>query len=450
MKMKKIIAITIACLLVLGIFAGVASATDKEEVVYVNLTTSGDVKDVYVVNIFEVEEPKYLVDYGEYKSVRNLVTPVPIEQNGDENVVYVADGRFFYQGDLGATEIPWDINISFFLDGKYIKPEDIAGKSGHVTIVLDIGKNENFKDTYFYKRLGVQATVLLNATNCVNINAPGAVIANNGKNKQLSYTILPNKGGVYNIGFDATDFEMPAITINGVILNMNIDVDLSEAKSMMRTLGSGTAALNSGAKELNSGAQTLAAGVGLFNLGIETSQFWFNQIVNEVGEEVFKLSDTYNKSGFNNNNFDTVINEIIAKDPSKKEQLEKYQGIKPYIISYNAELSKTTTQLSEGASKLSNGTSSLYSGTKRLASSTSNLDGTVQSMVDKILEPITGGDGYIRSFTSVKNVDIKSIQFVMHTDPIEMTKEEKVEKEKRDLNLIERILKIFGLYKEEE
>ncbi|HJJ40312.1 MAG TPA: hypothetical protein O0X40_06020 [Methanocorpusculum sp.] len=253
MNVKKLLTITAAVLLISAVLVGGAAALDKEEVVYVNMDASGNVEDVYVVNIFELEEPGFVVDYGEYQSVRNLVSTDTIMQTGDENTVYADKGRFFYQGNLGKAEIPWEINIDFFLDGHHISPEDIAGKSGRVLILLDICRNDAFKDKYFYQNLGMQVSLSLNAHDCTDIVAPGAVIANSGKNKQLTYTILPDKGGVYNITFDAVNFEMDAISINGIQMNMDIDVDLTDAKSMMRALSSATASINSGAQQVSGG-----------------------------------------------------------------------------------------------------------------------------------------------------------------------------------------------------
>src|SRR5699024_11935060 len=44
----------------------------KDEVIYGNLDVNGNVKDMYVVNNFNVTEPGLLVDYGDYSHVRNL------------------------------------------------------------------------------------------------------------------------------------------------------------------------------------------------------------------------------------------------------------------------------------------------------------------------------------------------------------------------------------------
>lgn len=50
--------------------------------------------------------------------------------------------------------------------------------------------------------------------------ADGATVANVGSNKQLAYTILPNKGADIEITADVKNFEMSGIAINGIKLNL--------------------------------------------------------------------------------------------------------------------------------------------------------------------------------------------------------------------------------------
>src|SRR5699024_10818490 len=73
----------------------------KDEVIYGNLDVSGNVKDMYVVNNFNVTEPGLLVDYGDYSHVRNLTDLSDIEQMNHDEVHFQADEtNFYYQGNL--------------------------------------------------------------------------------------------------------------------------------------------------------------------------------------------------------------------------------------------------------------------------------------------------------------------------------------------------------------
>jgi hypothetical protein len=72
--MKKILSVilTLTLLLALSVTAyAQTTPTQKEEVVYGILTSSGDVENIYVVNIFS---DKNITDYGDYTAVENLTT----------------------------------------------------------------------------------------------------------------------------------------------------------------------------------------------------------------------------------------------------------------------------------------------------------------------------------------------------------------------------------------
>lgn len=64
-----------------------------------------------------------------------------------------------------------------------------------------------------------------------------------------------------------------------------------------------------------------------------------------------------------------------------------------------------------------------------------------------MIKSITGGDGDIVSFVSEKNINIVAVQFVIQTEAVEISEPEVVvEEEKEELNLWQKILRLFGLY----
>ena len=50
---------------------------------------------------------------------------------------------------MNDTKIPWNIDITYTLDGKKITPEKLAGKSGAFKMHITIGKNKKC-DSDFY------------------------------------------------------------------------------------------------------------------------------------------------------------------------------------------------------------------------------------------------------------------------------------------------------------
>ena len=235
-----------------------AIPSEKEEVVYAMLDASGDVNGIYVVNQFSGGT---IVDYGNYTSVRNLTTEDAITQEGDEVTFHTDADKVYYQGDLDTKDIPWNISVRYYMDGKEYTPEEIAGMSGALELKLSISENtkcdENFWDGY-----ALQAAITLDTNQCRNIVAENATVANAGSDKQLSYIILPGKGADLTVTADVTDFEMDAITINGVKLNMNMEMDDSEIQDQINEICDAVDKLNDGAISLADGTGSLVDGAG--------------------------------------------------------------------------------------------------------------------------------------------------------------------------------------------
>ena len=193
--------------------------TPKEEVVYINLNTDGSVKEINVVNIFDLDEKGTIVDYGglciswcsydygEYESIRNMTTTDEITYANDRVSVEAEAGKLYYEGKLTDTQMPWKINIHYYLDGAEYDAKELAGKNGSLKITMDIIENTACAGTFF-EDYALQASVILDTKKCSNIKADGATIANVGADKQLTYTILPGEGASVEITADVTEFEM--------------------------------------------------------------------------------------------------------------------------------------------------------------------------------------------------------------------------------------------------
>ena len=244
-------------------------ASNKEEVVYVNLNSDGDLLGTYVVNIFNDSD---ITDYGNYIEVRNMNTNDEI--NYDSGVIKIKNSKdkLYYEGIMENAQIPWNIDITYKMDGKEYSPEEIAGMSGKLTIEINITENTNAKEGFF-ESYALQSTVKLDTNICKNIVSEGATVANAGDLKQLTYTVMPGKEKDIKISADVTDFEMDGIDINGIKLNLGIskdNVDTSDLSDKITELQDAVSELDNGAKDLNDGAETLNSGAGKLNDGINT------------------------------------------------------------------------------------------------------------------------------------------------------------------------------------
>lgn len=267
MKHSKTILCVLLCLLLLvgsiPVFAADNNEenTPKEEVVYVNLNGDGSVKDITVVNAFDLDSDGKIIDYGAYESVRNMTTTDKIQYSGNKVTVNAKAGKLYYEGKLSSDSLPWKLDIRYFMDGKEGSAEEIAGKSGHLKITLDITQNAdcigNFFDGY-----ALQTTLTLDSEKCKNIVSENATVANVGTDKQLSYIILPGKGANLVVEADVTDFEMDGISVNGVRLQLSLSVDQTGLQEQIDELTDAVKKLDDGAGDLNSGTGKLRDATG--------------------------------------------------------------------------------------------------------------------------------------------------------------------------------------------
>lgn len=272
--MQKFTAAAMAVLLlgftVVPAFAETAPSA-KEEVIYAMADASGKVTDAEAVNIFAGGD---IVDYGDYSAVNPLNTNDTITQNGDQIAFSSTADKVYYQGTMKNAALPWNISIRYYLDGKEYAPQDVAGKSGALEIRFSVTKNESCGGS-FYDDYALQASFTLDTERCQNIVSNGATVANVGSDKQLTYTILPGKGIDTVITADVTDFEMDAAAINGVRLNLDVDVDdtdlmdkVDELVSAIGDLDDGAWELHDGTEELYDATKTLNSKVGDLHSGV--------------------------------------------------------------------------------------------------------------------------------------------------------------------------------------
>ena len=291
MKHIQKITTTVLSALLLGSFAvptlAEAAPSQKEEVIYIMTDASGKVTDIEAVNIFDGGD---IIDYGDYSAVKMLNTTNKITQNGSR-ITFSSDAdKVYYQGTMKNTAIPWSISIRYFLDGKEYDAEEIAGKSGALEIRFSVGKNEECRGS-FYDDYALQASFTLDTELCRNIASSGATVANVGSDKQITYTILPGRGIDTVICADVTDFEMDPVSINGVRLNMNFEVDDAELMEKVDEIVSAIGDLNDGATEVRDGTGKLYDAAGTLNGKVGELNSGVGALANGAGNLSSGLSD---------------------------------------------------------------------------------------------------------------------------------------------------------------
>ena len=246
---------------------GTAAIVEKSEAVYARLSGSGEAHSIYVVNHFTLSKGGSINDYGNYTSVINLTDLEPISVSGGEVYAETESENYFYQGNLADNSLPWLYNIEYTLDGEKASPEELAGGEGnlmmHIISYRNTAINEIFYDNYMQ-----QITVTLNIDKCRNIVANGAVTANAGKNRILTYTVMPGTDADIAITSDVKDFEMAGIEIAAMPFTMDIEItgtedmldDFAKLSDAIAELSDGAGKLDEGAAELKDGADELKSG----------------------------------------------------------------------------------------------------------------------------------------------------------------------------------------------
>jgi putative membrane protein len=334
--------------------------TPKEEVVYVNLNTDGSVKEINVVNIFDLDKDGQIVDYGRYESLRNMTTTDKIEYSGDKVTVDAKAGKLYYEGKLSKNVMPWDLSLHYYLDGKEYPAEEIAGKSGALKITMSIRKNPNCSGAFF-ENYALQASVTLDTNQCENIVTEDATVANVGSKKQLTYTILPGKEADLAITADVKDFEMPAIAVNGVPLSLDIEVDDEELMSKVDELVDGIVKLDDGSLELKDGASELKNGSSDLESGALDLRDGMSDLdggVQELYDGILKVQDGLLE-------LDSNSDDLTEGSAKVKEALKTIQeALKSISASSDQidELVKASNEINDGIGELVGGISTLKSG----------------------------------------------------------------------------------------
>ena len=349
--------------------AQTGSSPEKEEVVYVNLGGGGSVENIYVVNAFDVTADGTVTDYGLYSAARNLTTDDKITVSGDTVSFRAPKGRFYYQGNMGAKPIPWQIGTSYTLDGKAIEPSALAGKSGKLEIHISVKQNKSV-DEVFFKHFALQTTVTLDTEKCSNISADGATVANSGSDRLLTYTILPDQEKEMDIQADVTDFEMDGIQMNGIPLHLDIEKpDTTEIKDKIHDLQDGASDLDDGAKDMEDGSEDLYGGAKDIYNGAKKL---------DTGAQALQSGAQTLKDG---------IAELSKKSGTLTEGSAQVKAAIDQINAGLAQLSGAADQLKElkaGSAQYLASMKALYGKIKGLPASSRNIYGAIQQSADAL------------------------------------------------------------------
>jgi len=250
---------------------GVEPEAAKDEVVYVKAGADGATQGLYVVNVFDTGSVQTVDDPARYTRVKNLTTTdALVQENGAVQVSTLADQPFYYEGEMdAATPLPWDVSLTYYLDGAQIAPDELAGKSGRLRIEFAVtargGDAEAAGLADFAESCVMQAQGTFPESAFKVEEAEGATVAHVGDNAVISYLVLPGESAVYAIEGDARAFSYEGWQISAMPLGLAIDLaeqDTAQLSDKTGELEDATAQLSDGAASLESGLGSLASGSG--------------------------------------------------------------------------------------------------------------------------------------------------------------------------------------------
>ena len=353
--------------------SGETADYEKSQNIYVKLSDDGTVNNMYVVNQFQVNKAGSIIDYGDYDTVTNLTDTAAIATSADEQVVDADTGMFYYQGDHADGELPWDISVSYTLDGKPVEAGDLGGAKGRVGVRIVTKRNVNIAETMFYDKYMLQISFTVPAADVRNIDTENAgVVADAGANKQLTYMVMPGRDGDLRFSAEAERFSMSAISIAAAPFSMSVDgmFDTSVMSDGFQQLADGMQQLADGGNQIAPGASRLADGTsqlhtGIRQLGAGTSQLGtgagqLSGGVQQYGNGVKQLYSGLGQYAAGARQLSSGVNQYAKGMTQLNGGLAQLNGQMPA-------LSKGIGQLSDGALQVSQGASGVAQGNKQLA-----------------------------------------------------------------------------------
>lgn len=372
-----------------------ADAVYKEETVYVNADATGTIDEITVSNWLKNSGSVSgsLTDASTLKDIKNVKGDETFKASGD-TLTWNTDGEDIYYQGTTDQDLPVSVKLTYYLDGKEIKPADLKGKSGHLKIQVDYTNKEkktvsvDGKQEEVYTPFVMMTGMILPNETFSNVTIDnGKVISDGSKNIVVGFG-MPGMKESLNLDesktedltipeslcveADVTDFTMSStftVALTDLLDDIDFDniVDVDSLKSSLDELEDAALQLVSGSDTLADGAGTLADGVNSYTEGADTLNDAIQKYLGSNGELNGSVTEYVNG-----------VNKVV-------------KGVQDYTDGTNALADGVTAyiggeqQLKEGAKgllALIDGLTEMQKGINQLYG---NLDGKLEDENDKDL-----------------------------------------------------------------
>lgn len=358
---------------------------DKDESVYLISDANGNVNKTIVVDHLKNKDKKdTLEDASNLSDIENVKGKEKFTQSGDK-LTWQAGGKDIYYQGTATEEPPVTQKVTYYLDGKEISPEDLAGKSGKVKIRFDYTNTTSYTETVNGEKQTVSVpfaaiTGLVLGDGFENIEVTnGKAEVSDSSSVVLGYALpgLKDSLGIKDKDLDGDvnipeymemtanveNFSMPAamtfvVNASDYVSTDGIDTsdiddminDLKDASTQLqdgsKTLAEGTDTLSDGLSTLQSKLGTFASGVGTLKSGLKTYTDGVSTLsggLNKLNSNVPTLSNgitTLNSSAKSLNDGVALLNATVSAKFTDSEKKTLLDQVHSTLESQKSEIEK--------------------------------------------------------------------------------------------------------------
>ena len=273
----------------------------KDESVYLISDASGKVYSTIVSDhLTNKDKADTLEDQSNLKDIKNVKGDEEFTQDGDKLTWKAGGNDIYYQGTTDE-EAPVSQKVTYYLDGEEIAPEDLAGKSGKVTIHFDYTNNSSYKETINGKEVEVKVpfaavTAMVLDDSFTNVEVKNGKVQSNGDNNIIIGYALPGIKESLNVEDSdfVDDLELPEdFEVTADVKDFKLDTAMTivmNAGSMVSMEKGDSSSLDDMIDELSDASTKLKDGSSDLAKGIDTLQ-------SSLADYASGMSELYSKSG---------------------------------------------------------------------------------------------------------------------------------------------------------
>lgn len=397
---------------------------DKDESVYLISDANGNVNKTIVVDHLKNKDKKdTLEDASNLSDIENVKGKEKFTQSGDK-LTWQAGGKDIYYQGTATEEPPVTQKVTYYLDGKEISPEDLAGKSGKVKIRFDYTNTTSYTETVNGEKQTVSVpfaaiTGLVLGDGFENIEVTnGKAEVSDSSSVVLGYALpgLKDSLGIKDgdldgdvnipeymeMTADVENFSMPAamtFVVNASDYVSTDGIDTSDLDDMINDLKDASTQLQDGSKTLAEGTDTLADGLstlqsklGTFASGVGTLQSGLKTYTDGVSTLSGGLNTLGNSTGALVSGADKLnsgAGQLASGSATLKDGLKSYTDGANGLAKGASDLDAGIGTLAEKSGTLVDGATKLDDGASQLSASASSINEGIKSLDTGLKTPLT-------------------------------------------------------------